>query len=170
MERDLTDIIITLLPEELTFINSMSEIIFIVVLVVMAVINRVITNKLIDKDKDESAHSKDLKYLAAKDEDLGQAVAILANVMVMSFLSSTSMDVDVKKKIAGMSKELEKLLDYSFEKFTKDLIDKIADFRPGEKLIQKKEALIEGAKALDEKTAGIKEDVGSLVDKINSVE
>lgn len=151
---------------DFNFAGSLVEIIVVVVLIVWGVVNRKLTNKQIAFDRTETALEKKVDQVDKDSKTLAEEVAVLANMIAVAFLSSTSVDTTVKKKIAAGAKQIEDLSGFRMEPLTEELIKNILNHIPGERLLAKKEELITAAKKADEVIEKVSEDVGDLVDKI----
>lgn len=154
------------IPEGFNFAGSAVEILVVIMLVVWGIVNRKLTNKQIQYDRTETALEKKVSEVDEDTKKLGEEIAVLANMIAMAFLSSTSTDSTIKQKIAAGAKHIEELSQFKLEPFTQQLIEGIINHVPGEKLLEKKEQLLEKAKQVDDLIEQTSEDVGDLVDKI----
>lgn len=148
------------------FAGSFVEIIVVVVLIAWGIINRKLTDRQINYDRTETSLERKVNTV---DEDLKvqhEEIAVLANMIAVAFLSSTSTDTTVKKKIAAGAQQIEQLSGFKLEPLTRELVEGILNHVPGERLLEKKEKILEAAKKADDLIEKTSENVGDLVDKI----
>lgn len=149
-----------------TIADSGIEILMVVALIAFEIINRKLTSKQINSDRTETAVEQKVSRLEERNQELSNQVALMADMVAVSFLSSTATDTDVKKKIALSAQEIQKRSNINFDEFTQDLISRIVDYVPGEKLAEHREALANQADQVSETLSASSEKVQSMVDKL----
>lgn len=147
--------------------GSAVEIVVVIVLIVWGVVNRKLTNKQIQYDRTETELEKKVNKVDKDVKTQHEEIAVLANMIAIAFLSSTSTDSTVKKKIAAGAKQIEELSNFKLEPLTEELIKGILNHVPGERLLEKKEKVLEAAKKADDLIEKTSDSVGELVDKID---
>ncbi len=144
--------IIVILVSIYAFVNSITE--------------RLAKKKVWSKEVEETQTQKDLKALKQKQKAVCECISSLADIVLTAYLSSNTIPVETKQKIAAEGEKLKCVGEIDLTESTNKLIAAATSTIPQETLNEKKEKINEAVKEVGETTKTANDAVQAAINNI----
>jgi hypothetical protein len=146
--------------------EAVANIVVVIYAIVMSFISKRATTRAITADRNASAAETEVASLKTEVTELKQAVGFLGDIISTAFLSSESVNINIRKELSATADKIASVAHVPLSDRTKSIIEAVKTFEPAQTIVKKKEA----AAALIKETSDIitkaKEDAKDLISKI----